>query len=135
MVRNTDTTMDWMYEGPAAQQQQFGEEYLLGKVYKPENDATGTAGVDLRRGTALFVHAFQEFFRLYLCPAEKDPGSLWMNKVNAKNDSFTRLHEDPLLSIRKQEKTVSVCCSVVYLSTNVCLWFHTGSRRHHPQPG
>lgn len=29
-----------------------------------------------------------------------------MNKVNSKNDSFTRLHEDPLLAIRKQEKSV-----------------------------
>ena len=28
----------------------------------------------------------------------------WMNKVSAKNDSFTRLHEDPILRIKQQEK-------------------------------
>lgn len=51
VVRNTDTTMDWMYEGPAAQQQQFGEDYLLGKIYKAEdNRGSSVAGVDLRRG-------------------------------------------------------------------------------------
>ena len=51
VVRNTDTTMDWMYEGPAAQQQQFGEDYLLGKVYKPDaGGGSATAGVDLRKG-------------------------------------------------------------------------------------
>lgn len=50
VVRNTDTTMDWMYEGPAAQQQQSGEEYLLGKIYKPESSGSNTAGTDLRKG-------------------------------------------------------------------------------------
>jgi hypothetical protein len=42
--------MDWMYEGPAAQQQQTGEEFLLGKIYKPETGGGATAGVDLRKG-------------------------------------------------------------------------------------
>jgi len=36
----------------------------------------------------------------------KDPGSLWLNKVSSKNDTFTRLHEDPLLMIKKTEKNV-----------------------------
>lgn len=39
-VQNVDTSMDWMYEGPAAaqaaQKQQDAEAFLLGKIYKPE---------------------------------------------------------------------------------------------------
>ncbi len=42
-VRNTDTTMDWMYEGPAAQSQQTTEEFLLGKIYKPQDAGTKDA--------------------------------------------------------------------------------------------
>jgi hypothetical protein len=30
-----------------------------------------------------------------------------MNKVTSKNDSFTRLHEDPILMIKQEEKKVS----------------------------
>ena len=40
--------------------------------------------------------------------SEKQAGSLWLNKVNAKNDTFTRIHEDPMLVIRQKEK--EVCC-------------------------
>lgn len=34
---DTDTSLDWMYQGPTAQQQeiqQSAEDYLLGKIYK-----------------------------------------------------------------------------------------------------
>lgn len=50
VVRNTDTTMDWMYEGPAAQRELTAEEYLLGKTYKADG-TVDVSGVDLRRGT------------------------------------------------------------------------------------
>lgn len=80
VVKTVDTTLDWMYEGPAAHSEQTAEEYLLGKVYKPkENDQT-----DLHK-------------------LAKDPGSLWLNKVSSKNDVFTRLHEDPLLVMKQNE--------------------------------
>ncbi len=43
-VQNVDTSMDWMYEGPAAAQaarkQQDAEAYLLGKIYKPQESKT-----------------------------------------------------------------------------------------------
>lgn len=38
-VKTVDTSLDWMYEGPAAQQAQSSEEYLLGKIYKPQDAA------------------------------------------------------------------------------------------------
>ena len=41
VVKTIDTTLDWMYEGPLAQQeqqQQSSEEYLLGKVYQPKDN-------------------------------------------------------------------------------------------------
>lgn len=44
-VKNLDTTMDWMYEGPSAQQQQSAEEFLLGKVYKPAAEPSGAAAI------------------------------------------------------------------------------------------
>ncbi len=43
-VRTTDSSMDWMYEGPAAgnaiRNTQLSEEYLLGKIYKPQDTKT-----------------------------------------------------------------------------------------------
>eukprot|EP01041_Mallomonas_annulata_P008703 gene8703-17984_t len=80
VVKSVDTTLDWMYEGPSGQAEQSTEEYLLGKIYKPkDNEKT-----DLHK-------------------IEKDPGSLWLNKISSKNDTFTRLHEDPLLLIKQNE--------------------------------
>jgi predicted ATPase len=40
VVKIVDNTLDWMYEGPAAEkiQEQSTEEYLLGKTYKPKDD-------------------------------------------------------------------------------------------------
>lgn len=32
--------------------------------------------------------------------------SQWMKKVSSKNDSFTRVHEDPILLIKQEEKKV-----------------------------
>jgi hypothetical protein len=28
----------------------------------------------------------------------------WMNKISTKNDTFTRVHEDPILMIKQEEK-------------------------------
>jgi hypothetical protein len=41
-----------------------------------------------------------------LSPAQQ-PGSLWLNKITTRNDTFTRLHEDPMMLIKKNEKEVS----------------------------
>jgi hypothetical protein len=40
VVKNVDTSLDWMYEGPAAQSEQSTEEYLLGKIFKPKDNST-----------------------------------------------------------------------------------------------
>ena len=37
---------------------------------------------------------------------ESQPGMLFLNSVSAKNDLFTRLHEDPLLLIKQNELKV-----------------------------
>lgn len=80
-VKTVDTTLDWMYEGPSAQKEQSTEEYLLGKIYKPQE--TGASEVK---------------------QLGRDPGSLWLNKISSKNDTFTRMHEDPLLVMKRNEK-------------------------------
>ena len=80
-VKTVDTTLDWMYEGPSAQQDQSTEEYLLGKIYKPQE--SGPSEVK---------------------QLSRDPGSLWLNKISSKNDTFTRMHEDPLLVMKRNEK-------------------------------
>jgi hypothetical protein len=33
-------------------------------------------------------------------------GATWLNKTSNKNDMFTRLHEDPMLLIKQNEKKV-----------------------------
>ena len=80
-VKTVDTTLDWMYEGPSAQQDQSTEEYLLGKIYKPHE----TGASEVKQLT-------------------RDPGSLWLNKISSNNDTFTRIHEDPLLVMKRNEK-------------------------------
>lgn len=41
-VKNVDSSLDWMYEGPASGsvKQQQSEEYLLGKIYQPKDSNT-----------------------------------------------------------------------------------------------
>ena len=41
VIKVVDNTLDWMYEGPAAEkiQQQSTEEYLLGKTYKAKEES------------------------------------------------------------------------------------------------
>ncbi len=56
VVRNRDTTMDWMYEGPAGQeQQQTTEEYLLGKIYKPPSD-----GIEAKTSMFIFIYSLSD---------------------------------------------------------------------------
>ena len=38
---------------------------------------------------------------------EKKAGALMLSKVSAKNDTYTRIHEDPLLVMKRKENTVS----------------------------
>lgn len=85
IIKHVDTSMDWMYEGPASQIQQLqnSEDFLLGKTFKPQEKIAGISD-----------DAYK--------PAIDS--SVWMSKVSAKNDSFTRVHEDPLLLIKQSEK-------------------------------
>ena len=60
---NVDTTMDWMYEGPASQMdKQAADDYLLGKVYKPKGDDQ----TDLHKMRKYFVTFFITIFDLSL---------------------------------------------------------------------
>ena len=84
--RGTDGTLDWMYMGPAGagnQVDENAEEYLLGKVFKPKEE---------------------EKSDLHKLKSENQSGALYLSKISSSNDAFTRLHEDPLLSIRLSEK-------------------------------
>ena len=90
-VKTTDSSLDWMYQGPNASQmekQKDTEEYLLGKIFKPQKTED--------------LSDFQKVGQ------EKAAGATYLNKVNSKNDTFSRLHEDPMLMIRQREKTVSM---------------------------
>eukprot|EP01039_Chlorochromonas_danica_P004892 gene4892-5361_t len=86
---SVDSSMDWMYEGPAAsqasQQQKAAEEYLLGKIYKPQESKTFELGLPAAQ-------------------LSSKTDNSWMSKVASKNDTFTRMHEDPFLLIKQEEK-------------------------------
>jgi hypothetical protein len=53
VVKTVDTTLDWMYEGPSSglAVQQSSEEYLLGKIYKPQAEKSNlnSLGIEYRR--------------------------------------------------------------------------------------
>lgn len=77
--------LDWMYEGPMATMQDHQnntEQYLLGKEVTLK-----AADSEVKK-------------------VESQPGMLFLNSVSAKNDLFTRLHEDPLLLIKQNELKV-----------------------------
>ena len=44
--------------------------------------------------------------------------SQWMKKISSKNDSFTRVHEDPILMIKQEEKRVILSLSLEFISNN-----------------
>ncbi|KAL0590414.1 hypothetical protein ABG067_001660 [Albugo candida] len=70
--------VEWMYEAPMVQQEKSTEEYLLGKKLKSE--ASG-----------------QQLSEKY--------GSLGNNNAtNAAYENFSRLNEDPMLQIKRQQK-------------------------------
>jgi len=92
-VKLVDTTMDWMYAGPAAKvdnaakEEQDKQDYLLGKkmeLAQEEEDAAAAAGTG---GAGI-------------------GGAFLAGKTEAyvKNDNFARMHEDPMVMIRRREK-------------------------------
>ncbi|OQR86035.1 pre-mRNA-splicing factor CWC25-like protein [Achlya hypogyna] len=87
--KKLDTTqrVDWMYEGPmaASQTAKTAEDYLLGKEYKPEAEQN------------------------QLKQLSSTPGSLYMSAApSAVNDSFSRLNEDPMMMIKRQQKAAQI---------------------------
>jgi len=80
--------LDWMYEGPmsSAKDAEKADEYLLGKAFEP---------------VAEKVEVSEQISR-----DSQQPGALWSAAAAAKpssNETFSRLHEDPMVLIRKQE--------------------------------
>ena len=45
--------------------------------------------------------------------------SQWMKKVSSKNDSFTRVHEDPILLIKQEEKKAFFHIYLMFYRLNV----------------
>lgn len=77
VVKHTDNSLDWMYEGPGggSQVQKDSEEYLLGKIYKPQASSNtfevGTASKYILLCLVaiafnVFYHFSPFFFHLYL---------------------------------------------------------------------
>mmetsp|Transcript_16946 Transcript_16946/g.16297 ORF Transcript_16946/g.16297 Transcript_16946/m.16297 type:complete len:183 (+) Transcript_16946:228-776(+) len=85
VIKVVDNTLDWMYEGPAAEKvkDKAAEDYLLGKTYQAKEEKTSD------------LHEIKE---------TKAAGSTFLHKTTNKNDIFTRLHEDPMLMIKQNEK-------------------------------
>lgn len=52
-----------------------------------------------------FVAYHRNLASIYLCTGNS-AGATWLNKTSTKNDMFTRLHEDPMLIIKQNEKKV-----------------------------
>jgi hypothetical protein len=77
--------VDWMYDGPMASHAESTEEYLLGKKYSGSKDPDDDPSKISNQSTAIAAH-FQ---------APKPPSA---------NEAFTRLHEDPLLAIKKKQQ-------------------------------
>ena len=106
-IKNADSSLDWMYQGPSAQseKEKATEEYLLGKVFKPKKSESNIPAPVSIQGKIflIFFISFHYLFDLI----ENGASTAWIAKVSSKNDSFTRLHEDPLLIIKQNEKKVS----------------------------
>lgn len=59
------------------------------------------------------------------CDAGNSAGATWLNKTSSKNDMFTRLHEDPMLLIKQNEKRVRFNYIFAYVfSDNRFLIYH-----------
>jgi len=94
-----------MYQGPASQSEQVkqAEDYLLGKIFKPKE----------LKSEAIITNDTQAL--LNSKSSSSSSSSNWVAKVNSKNDTFTRIHEDPMLVIKKKEKEV---CIVMFIVIN-----------------
>lgn len=73
--------VDWMYDGPMAGSEATAEEYLLGKAV--EGSAVDEEIGQMSSGAAA--------------------GSLFLKKETSANEAFHKLHEDPMLMIKKQQ--------------------------------
>lgn len=106
-VKTIDNSLDWMYTGPASQSEQVkqAEDYLLGKIFKPKQLENQTTTID---DTQSLLNKSNS----------SSSSSNWVAKVNTKNDTFTRIHEDPMLVIKKKEKEVK------YIQTNFIISLH-----------
>ena len=40
--------------------------------------------------------------------SKTDNSTKWMNRITSKNDTFLRIHEDPVLAILQEQKKVSL---------------------------
>ena len=65
VIKVVDNTLDWMYEGPAAEkvQQQVAEEHLLGKTYKAKEENSN----DLKKVGKKLTH------NVHLCSSPPPP--------------------------------------------------------------
>ena len=91
-VKLSDATLDWMYQGPQAAEKEYAEEYLMGKTYKGNGSAPPEPPTipDAQYKTEPEAGA--------------NANAKWISKVTSKNDTFTRMHEDPMLMIKQKEK-------------------------------
>ena len=100
-IQTGDTSLDWMYQAPAGQangQTQKYEEYLLGKIFKSSDNnnnnmfnTVNTIGLDINNNNNIDL------------------------EKKFKKEEFTRIHEDPLLNIRKKEKEVKYIFIYIYI--------------------
>jgi hypothetical protein len=77
--------VDWMYDGPMASNAESTEEYLLGKKYAGSKDPDDDSTKISNQSKAVAAH--------FQAP-----------KPASANEAFTRLHEDPLLAIKKKQQ-------------------------------
>lgn len=112
VIKHTDNSLDWMYEGPGggSQVQKDSEEYLLGKIYKPQQSSTFEVGSARKFFVVLPCFVFELIFEfsskyfIAIMSQSNSTSSTWVNKVSNKNDIFSRKHEDPMIVIKQAEK-------------------------------
>ena len=102
-VKAVDTTMDWMYEGPGSYSdtQRASEDYLLGKMIESKGNK---------------VLRTSEF--------STNQSSSWSAQASSNDNTFTRLHEDPMLVMKKAEKKARDC---LILNSVTTARLHSGS--------
>jgi hypothetical protein len=67
VVKTLDTTLDWMYQGPASENQskKEAEDYLLGKIYKPKDSNTIDLSLQGNRNFLFIVLLFLTRFSFF----------------------------------------------------------------------